>query len=137
MRVHFWVHFCRANLPCWVRAALPGDAPEVQAAQGAILVDRHDEWRGQRRESLVDAGFSRAEDVDGGRRRQLAVEAIEKVRTRVAASLLIEQNDDWLVGRRDLSEGSMALVLGRSATQETTLAPHALHNHASQGSTPV
>jgi putative transposase len=32
---------------------------------------------------------------------------------RLAASLLIEQNDDWLVGRRYLSEGSMALVLGR------------------------
>ncbi len=29
----------------------------------------------------------------------------------LAASLLIEQNDDWLVGRRYLSEGSMALVL--------------------------
>ena len=34
---------------------------------------------------------------------------------RLAASLLIEQNDDWLVGRRYLSEGSMALVLGRGA----------------------
>jgi putative transposase len=32
---------------------------------------------------------------------------------RLAASLLIEQNDEWLVGRRYLSEGSMALVLGR------------------------
>jgi len=31
---------------------------------------------------------------------------------RLATSLLIEQNDDWLVGRRYLSEGSMALVLG-------------------------
>jgi transposase-like protein len=36
---------------------------------------------------------------------------------RLAASLLIEQNDDWLVGRRYLSEGSMALVLGRSASE--------------------
>jgi len=27
--------------------------------------------------------------------------------------LLIEQNDEWLVGRRYMSEGSMALVLGR------------------------
>jgi len=33
---------------------------------------------------------------------------------RLAASLLIEQNDEWLVGRRYLSEGSMALVLGRT-----------------------
>jgi putative transposase len=36
---------------------------------------------------------------------------------RLAASLLIEQNDDWLVGRRYLSEGSMALVLGRRAEE--------------------
>jgi transposase-like protein len=34
---------------------------------------------------------------------------------RLAASLLIEQNDEWLVGRRYLSEGSMALVLGRAS----------------------
>lgn len=36
---------------------------------------------------------------------------------RLAAGVLIEQNDEWLVGRRYLSEGSMALVLGRAATQ--------------------
>jgi transposase-like protein len=33
---------------------------------------------------------------------------------RLAASLLIEQNDDWLVGRRYMSEASLALVLARS-----------------------
>lgn len=33
---------------------------------------------------------------------------------RMAASLLIEQNDEWLVGRRYMSEASMALVLARS-----------------------
>ena len=37
---------------------------------------------------------------------------------RLAASLLIEQNDEWLVGRRYLSEGSMALVLGRAAQEQ-------------------
>ncbi len=37
---------------------------------------------------------------------------------RLAASLLIEQNDEWLVGRRYMSEGSMALVLGRGAEPE-------------------
>jgi putative transposase len=31
---------------------------------------------------------------------------------RLAACLLIEQNDEWLVGRRYMSEGSMGLVLG-------------------------
>ena len=42
---------------------------------------------------------------------------------RLAASLLIEQNDEWLVGRRYLSEGSMALVLGRTAEPEDITAP--------------
>jgi len=42
---------------------------------------------------------------------------------RLAASLLIEQNDEWLVGRRYLSEGSMALVLARSAEPEDITAP--------------
>lgn len=41
---------------------------------------------------------------------------------RLAASLLIEQNDEWLVGRRYLSEGSMALVLGRRADEPAALA---------------
>jgi transposase-like protein len=40
---------------------------------------------------------------------------------RLAASLLIEQNDEWLVGRRYLSEGSMALVLGRPAQEPAAL----------------
>jgi putative transposase len=31
---------------------------------------------------------------------------------RLAGMLLIEQNDEWLVGRRYLSETSMALVIG-------------------------
>jgi transposase-like protein len=41
---------------------------------------------------------------------------------RLAASLLIEQNDEWLVGQRYMSEGSMALVLGRR-TQEPAALP--------------
>jgi transposase-like protein len=44
---------------------------------------------------------------------------------RLASALLIEQNDDWLVGRRYLSEGSMALLLGRreaSSSEPTSLA---------------
>jgi putative transposase len=45
---------------------------------------------------------------------------------RLAASLLIEQNDDWLVGRRYLSEGSMALVLARAGGREEALAPEQL-----------
>lgn len=56
---------------------------------------------------------------------------------RLAASLLIEQNDDWLVGRRYLSEGSMALVLGRSAAQESVPTAPALAGHASKESVSV
>jgi transposase-like protein len=42
----------------------------------------------------------------------------EEALLRLAASLLIEQNDEWLVGRRYMSEGSMALVLGRAGAGE-------------------
>lgn len=45
---------------------------------------------------------------------------------RLAASLLIEQNDEWLVGRRYLSEGSMQLVLGRGARAEADSPPATL-----------
>jgi transposase-like protein len=36
---------------------------------------------------------------------------------RLAGMLLLEQNDEWLVGRRYLSETSMALVLANAAAQ--------------------
>jgi putative transposase len=37
---------------------------------------------------------------------------------RLAGMLLLEQNDEWLVGRRYLSETSMALVLANTAAQD-------------------
>ena len=37
---------------------------------------------------------------------------------RLAGALLIEQNDEWLVGRRYLSETSMALVLAAATDQD-------------------
>ncbi len=40
---------------------------------------------------------------------------------RLAGMLLLEQNDEWLVGRRYLSETSMALVL---ATTDPASNPH-------------
>ena len=39
---------------------------------------------------------------------------------RLAGMLLLEQNDEWLVGRRYLSETSMALVLANAAAPPTT-----------------
>jgi putative transposase len=45
---------------------------------------------------------------------------------RLATSLLIEQNDDWLVGRRYLSEGSMALVLAGREGPKGAPAPEQL-----------
>jgi putative transposase len=36
---------------------------------------------------------------------------------RLAGMLLLEQNDEWLVGRRYLSETSMILVLANAAAQ--------------------
>jgi putative transposase len=37
---------------------------------------------------------------------------------RLAGMLLLEQNDQWLVGRRYLSEASMTLVLATAAAQD-------------------
>jgi putative transposase len=39
---------------------------------------------------------------------------------RLAGMLLLEQNDEWLVGRRYLSETSMALVAGAGAQDQPT-----------------
>jgi putative transposase len=50
---------------------------------------------------------------------------------RLAASLLIEQNDEWLVGRRYMSEGSMALVLGQADDRELAPAREQLQAPAS------
>ncbi len=45
---------------------------------------------------------------------------------RLAGSLLIEQNDEWLVGRRYLSEESLAAVLARARDAETVVEVSAL-----------
>jgi transposase-like protein len=45
---------------------------------------------------------------------------------RLAGSLLIEQNDEWLVGRRYLSEESLQAVLARAADAETVVEVSAL-----------
>ena len=45
---------------------------------------------------------------------------------RLAGSLLIEQNDEWLVGRRYLSEESLREVLTRAADAERTVEVTAL-----------
>jgi putative transposase len=39
---------------------------------------------------------------------------------RLAGMLLLEQNDEWLVGRRYLSESSMALVAGAAPQDQPT-----------------
>ena len=38
-----------------------------------------------------------------------------RLKLRLAGMLLLEQNDEWLVGRRYLSETAMALVLANAA----------------------
>ena len=45
---------------------------------------------------------------------------------RLAGSLLIEQNDEWLVGRRYLSEESMQAVLARMADADRVVEVSAL-----------
>ena len=43
--------------------------------------------------------------------------------------LLIEQNDEWLVGRRYLSEASMALVLAHEAQAQAQPQPAGDRDH--------
>ena len=43
---------------------------------------------------------------------------------RLAGMLLLEQNDEWLVGRRYLSESSMALVLTTGPDQHPASPDH-------------
>jgi transposase-like protein len=45
---------------------------------------------------------------------------------RLATSYLIEQNDEWMVGRRYLSEGSMALLLGGRVSESGAAEPEGL-----------
>jgi hypothetical protein len=40
---------------------------------------------------------------------------------RLAGALLCEQNDEWLVQRRDLSAESMALILSAAWTEKNSL----------------
>ena len=53
----------------------------------------------------------------GGRRRV-------PYRNVLAGMLLLEQNDEWLVGRRYLSESSMALVIAASADHHPASPDH-------------
>ena len=48
---------------------------------------------------------------------------------RLAGMLLIEQNDEWLVGRRYLSEASMALVLAHEAQAQAQPQPAGDRDH--------
>ena len=45
---------------------------------------------------------------------------------RLAGALLIEQNDEWLIGRRYLSEESLAAVLARAADADQVVEVSAL-----------
>jgi Transposase, Mutator family len=57
---------------------------------------------------------------------------------RLAGALLIEQNDEWLVTRRYLSEESLAVVLGEAADRrEKVIAALELLMSASHLSTSV
>ena len=92
-------------------AALLQEAEEDLLAFYAFPADHWPKLRSTNPLERVNREIGRRTDVVG-------IFPNDAALMRLAASLLIEQNDDWLVGRRYLSEGSMALVLGRRAEEQ-------------------
>jgi transposase-like protein len=95
-------------------AALLTDARTTWLAFYALPAEHWSKLRSTNPLERVNREIGRRTDVVG-------ILPNDAVLLRLAASLLIENNDEWLVGRRYLSEGSMALVLGRRAEEPAPL----------------
>jgi len=103
-------------------AALEGTTPKVarllEAAEDDLLAFMSfpaEHWRKLRSTNpleRVNREIGRRSDVVG-------IYPNDAALIRLAGSLLIEQNDEWLVMRRYLSEESMQLVLARDADAES------------------
>jgi len=110
-------------------AALEGTTPKVarllEAADDDLLAFMSfpaEHWRKLRSTNpleRVNREIGRRSDVVG-------IYPNDAALIRLAGSLLIEQNDEWLVMRRYLSEESMQLVLARDADAESIVEVSAL-----------
>ncbi len=110
-------------------AALEGTTPKVarllEAAEDDLLAFMSfpaEHWRKLRSTNpleRVNREIGRRSDVVG-------IYPNDAALIRLAGSLLIEQNDEWLVMRRYLSEESMQLVLARDADAESIVEVSAL-----------
>jgi len=88
----------------------------------AYMVFPHEHWpklRSTNPLERVNREIGRRSDVVG-------IYPSDAALIRLAGSLLIEQNDEWLVGRRYLSEESMQAVLARDADAESVVEVTAL-----------
>lgn len=94
-------------------AGLLEEAEEDLVAFYAMPAEHWPKLRSTNPLERVNREIARRSDVIG-------IYPNERALVRMAASLLIEQNDEWLVGRRYMSEASMALVLARSGQPART-----------------
>lgn len=92
-------------VPCAPKiAALLEEAEDDLLAYYAFPTDHHSKLRSTNPLERVNREIGRRSDVVG-------IFPNDAALLRLAGMVLIEQNDEWLVGRRYLSEASMALVL--------------------------
>jgi putative transposase len=101
----------RLEAPAPKVAALLADAEDDLLAFYAMPAEHWSKLRSTNPLERVNREIGRRTDVVG-------ILPNDQALIRLAASLLIEQNDEWLVGRRYMSEGSMARVLGRTASAD-------------------
>ena len=92
-------------------AALLEEAEEDQLAFYAFPSDHWPKLRSTNPLERVNREIGRRSDVVG-------IFPNDASAIRLAGALLIEQNDEWLVSRRYLSEESLALVLGEQPQPE-------------------
>ena len=122
------MHFLRDMLGHCGKAAQPlvsGAIRQIFAAADdllAFMAFPPEHWRKLRSTNpleRVNREIGRRSDVVG-------IYPNDAALIRLAGSLLIEQNDDWLVMRRYLSEESLQLVLARAADAERVVEVSAL-----------
>jgi hypothetical protein len=104
---------------------LVSDAPEKGDARRRAVVGSYS-WNLSRRPrlgntclSLASTGRFVQSDIETGNAALVTAAALELPQIALVGSLLIEQNDAWIVGRRCLSVGSMQEILAAESFRKT------------------